>query len=131
MATVVTIKDKVNLGTTINEINVSFDSDQITVKDLIEARVRHEVDEYNRKLPEYYSGLIQPSDAEKTLNGFKLKDRKKIDAEQQVYVALDAFQKNLYFVLVNNKQAESLDEEVRISSSSNISFMRLTPLIGG
>lgn len=131
MATIVTIKDKVNLGTTTNEIKVSFESESITVKDLIEARVRKEVDDYNTRLPEYFRGLVQPVNAEATLNGYRIKDRKPVDAEKQIYVALDAFQKNSYFVLVNNKQVDSLDQEVRISSTTNVSFMKLTPLIGG
>lgn len=130
MPTVVTIKDQVNLKTS-NEINVTFEKESITVKDLIEARVRKEVNDFNTKLPEYFNGLVQPEDAEKTLNGYRVKERKRIDAEKQVYVALNAFQNNAYFVLVDNKQVDHLDQELRISSTTNISFMKLTPLVGG
>lgn len=130
MPTVVTIKDQVNLKTS-NEINVTFEKESITVKDLIEARVRKEVNDFNTKLPEYFNGLVQPEDAEKTLNGYRVKERKRIDAEKQVYVALNAFQNNAYFVLVNHKQVDHLDQELRISSTTNISFMKLTPLVGG
>jgi len=57
------------------------------MKDIITERVLKEVENYNNKLPEYFKGLIQPSAAEKTLNGYKLKNRKKIDGEKQVYTA--------------------------------------------
>ena len=76
-------------------------------------------------------GLVQPTHAERTLNGYKMKERRHIDAEKQVYIALDAFMKNAYFILIDNKQAETLDEEVRISTTSNIRFVKLTPLVGG
>jgi len=48
-----------------------------------------------------------------------------------VYVALDAFQKNGFFILVDNKQLEELNQEIRLTEHSKISFVKLTPLIGG
>src|SRR5687767_7557363 len=130
MAVTVSIQD--TLGTKVsNQIDVQFDSDVVTVKDIIQARVEQEVADYNQKQPEYFKGLVQPTDAEKTLNGYKLKTRKPIDAEKQVYIALDAFTKSAYFVLVNNKQVESLEQEVQIAASSSIKFVKLTPLVGG
>jgi hypothetical protein len=114
-----------------NTIHVQFQTDVVTVKDIIQARVEQEVADYNRKQPEYFMGLVQPSHAEKTLNGYKLKERKPIDSEKQVYIALDAFAKNAYFVLIDNKQVESLEQTVRISANSSVQFVKLTPLVGG
>ena len=90
-----------------------------------------EVAQYNNKLPEYYNGLVQPTDAEQTLNGYKLKAKRKVDAEKQVYAALHAFENNGYFVLIDNIQAESLEQMVVINSNTAISFIKLTPLVGG
>jgi hypothetical protein len=39
--------------------------------------VNAEVEIYNNKMPEYFNGLVQPNDAEKTLNGLRLKDKQK------------------------------------------------------
>ena len=75
------IKDETAGGKTTNEINVSFPSELTTVREIINARVTAEVDAYNEKMPEYFKGLIQPGDAERTLNGFKLKAKRKVDAE--------------------------------------------------
>lgn len=115
----------------LNEITISLQSDKVAVKEIIEARVTSEVENYNNKLPEYFNGLVQPSNAEKALNGFKMKERKKIDPEKQVYIALDAFQKNGYFILIDNLQAESLEQIVEIQPSTEINFLKLTPLVGG
>lgn len=41
----------------------------VTVKDIIEARVVSEVETYNKKMPEFYRGLVQPSEADVVLNG--------------------------------------------------------------
>jgi hypothetical protein len=125
------VRDETATGRIINEISISISNELTTVKDLIEARVISEVETYNNKLPEVYRGLVQPRDSEVALNGYKLKERKKVDAEKQVYTALDAFQQNGFFVLIDNKQAESLDEQLFLNNDTVVSFVKLTPLVGG
>lgn len=128
----ITIKDETLAGDILDTIELVVSSEILTVKEIIAARVAAEIDAYNKKLPEYFKGFVQPTEAEKTLNGFKLKDKKKtIDVEKQVFVALDAFQKNGYFVLIDNNQAESLQQQVLVRENTSISFIKLTPLVGG
>ncbi len=125
------IKDETFSGDILNQIEIEIANELITVKDLIASRVKAEVNRYNQRSSEYFTGLIQPSDTEKTLNGFKFKKKRNIDAEKQVYIALDSFQKNSYFVLIDNIQAESLDQEVLVKKDTSVSFLKLTPLVGG
>ncbi len=125
------IRDENFSGKILNELFVDFSSDTVTVKDIIEARVHHEVERYNAQTNGLYNGLVEPGDAEKTINGYKLKQKKKIDAEKQVYVALDAFQKNGFFVLIDDLQSTSLDQPVMLQQSTIISFVKLTALVGG
>ncbi len=125
---ILTIKDEKLAGGIINEINVEFDSAKITVSDIITQRVKSEVTAHNKGNSEAFKGLVQPTRIEKMLNGLK---HKTIDAEKQIYVALSAFQKNEYFVLINNVQVESLEQEFNISKIQSVSFVKLTPLVGG
>lgn len=127
------IKDELLSGKSIHETELDFSHDVITVKDIITERVKKEVEEYNKKLPQYFNGLVEPLEAEKTLNGYKLKPKKIIDAEKQIYIALAAFQKNAFFILVNNYQVDSLEEEIelKLKTKTTISFVKLTPLVGG
>ena len=127
----VTVKDENFSGNIAQEISIGFNSATVTVQEIIESRVRQEVANYNSKLPEYYNGLVEPTDAEKTVNGYKLRSKKPIDAEKQVYVALDAFQKNGFFMLIDNHQYTSLDEQIQLHSNTQISFLKLTQLVGG
>ncbi len=127
----IAIKDENFSGSIIHEINLDFQQENVTVRDIITQRVIQEVENYNQKLPAYFNGLVEPSDAEKTINGFKLTTRKMIDAEKQVYVALDAFTKNGYFLLIDTIQSESLEQEVFLKRTTSISFIKLTPLVGG
>jgi len=125
------IKDESFTGDILNKIEIDVAQELMTVRDIISARVATEVEQYNQKSSEYFQGLVQPSNTEKTLNGYKFKNKRTIDVEKQVYVALDAFQKNGYFVLIDNSQAESLDQEVLLTNDTNVSFLQLTPLVGG
>lgn len=127
-----TLKDTTLTGDILNQIKIAVKNERTTVKDLIAARVEAEVEAYNDKLPEYFNGLIQPTNAEKTLNGFKLRNRKQtIDIEKQVLIAWDAFQKNGYFILIDEEQVEDLEQEVLVSKTTEISFVKLTQLVGG
>ena len=130
-AITLTIKDETAGGKVMNEVEVSFANELTTVKEIIRARIYAEVEAYNNKMPEYYKGLIDPTDAEITLNGLRVRDRKKIDAEKQYFTALDAFTKNGYLVLIDNIEAESLDQMVVVNDNTSISFVKLTPLVGG
>lgn len=127
----ISIKDENFSGKVLQETLIGFETETVTLKDIIEQRVKQEVENYNKRLPEYYNGLVQPSDAEKTINGFKLRTKKPIDGEKQVYVALDAFQKNGFFVLIDNNQYSSLEQTVQLNAGTRISFVKLTPLVGG
>ena len=127
----ISVKDENFAGKVLQEVNIGFKSETVTVREIIEERVRQEVNSYNNRMPEYFNGLIEPSDAEKTLNGYKVKHKKPIDAEKQVYVALDAFQKNAFFVLIDSQQHTSLDQPILLHKDTHISFVKLTPLVGG
>ena len=126
-----TIKDSSFSGNIIHQQEIAFPSREVTIRDIITARVHKEVARYNNSRNEVYT-FIQPTFKETLLNQQKrLGQRPKIDAEKQVYVALDGFQKNGFFVLVNERQVESLDEQVALDPTPDIQFLRLMPLVGG
>ncbi len=123
-----TIKDESVSGKILNEIALKFSSEYITVKELIAARIKEEVSLYESKNASVGSGLVTPTNIEQRLNQKKVP---KIDVEKQIYVALDAFENNGFFILIDNEQVEKLDEKFLIDGTSNVSFIKLTPLVGG
>ena len=125
------ISDELLNGTITNQFEIEVAENEITAQELIELRVHNEVDSYNKKHSEYFKGLVDPTEAEKTLNGFKVKNHQNIDAEKQVYIALNAFQKNGFFILVDDKQIEELEQRIVLHETSKVSFVKLTPLVGG
>ncbi|UOR06446.1 hypothetical protein MUN82_04960 [Hymenobacter aerilatus] len=126
-----TILDETASGNVLHRLELEIAQETLTVRELITRRVHDEVTAYNERQSGTFQGLIQPTESERVLNGYQLRPRKLIDAEQQVYKALEAFQQNGFFVLVNDRQAESLDEDVWLGAGATASFVKLTPLVGG
>ena len=127
----VLVKDATLFGKVNHELELEFESSTVTVREIIEQRVSTEIETYHRSAKQYFQGLVRPSHAEKTLNGYKLKKQAYIDIEKQTYIALDAFMKNAFFVLIDDLQAESLDTSVKLKPDTQINFVKLTPLVGG
>ena len=98
---------------------------------MIRTRVYREVRDYNLRQPEFFHGLVQPTDAERALNGFKVRLGRRIDPEKQFERAIESFQRNGFFVLVNGLQVDELEEEIEIGSETTVTFLRLVPLVGG
>ena len=132
MQTIV-FQDETISGDILRTIEIMVENEMMMVRDLIAARVRKEVETYNAQAQEYFQGLIQPSDAEATLNGYtyKMRNKRHVDPEKQVFVAWDAFQKNRFFIMIDDKQVADLDEAILVEASTKVSFLRLMPLVGG
>lgn len=126
-----TLTDESLTGDILGQIAIDIENERMTVSDLIKARVYKEVENYNKSLPQYFQGLVQPSEAEMQVNGYKMKEKRSIDPEKQFYIALNAFQSNGFFVLIDSRQVESLEEEVLFSEDTKVSFVKLTALVGG
>jgi hypothetical protein len=132
-----TIRDESATGNVTNELTLDVLAETITVRELIRSRVYQEVQDYNLRQrsassDKTFRGLVTPSDAERALNGaMKLRKPREIDWKDQFEKAQDAFARNGFFVLVDDKQAESLDETVTLRHDTRVSFVKLVPLVGG
>lgn len=131
MAATLTIRDESLGGDTLREWALEVLTERLTVRELIRSRVYQEVQDYNARQGPVFQGLIQPSDAEKDLNGWKLKKPRLLDWKRQFDRAVEAFERNQILVLINDRQAEALDEEFAIEPRTRVTFLRLTLLVGG
>ena len=55
----------------------------------------------------------------------------KVEMDNAVEVALQAFEDGLYFVFIDDEQIESLDAIAPLTPHSQMLFLRLVPLVGG
>jgi hypothetical protein len=133
MYTTLTIKDETtfNFYRTDQIFTLGFPTERITARELIRERVRTEVEDYNASRPEYFRGLVQPTDAERTLNGFKLRQLRALDWEEQYERAIEAFERNRFILLLDDRQVEDLDRTIVIEPETSVTFLKLVPLVGG
>lgn len=122
------ILDKTLPGDISNSFKIEL-KEITTPQEIISIRVKEEIKNYNKKSGDKLQSLVRPLAKETHLNGHKKK--KEIDVEKQIYVALEAFQKNGFFILVDDQQISELDQKVQLKKDSSISFIKLTQLVGG
>jgi len=136
MSVTLTIRDETTSGHVYREMPVEFPSERLTVRELIRERVYQEVQDFNRKRDEQvFRGLVQPTDTERVLNGtrteYHLKKHREIEWKPQFEKALEAFNRNGFLVLIDDRQAASLDQDFIIGPKTQVSFVKLTLLVGG
>jgi hypothetical protein len=131
MAVTVTVRDESSPGKVAGTLTLADIPAAITLRDLIRTRVREEVASANAAPGRELRTLVEPVDAERTLNGYRLRARRRIDWEKQADAAEEAFGRNGFFVLVGGRQVDDLDEELQLGPETEIRFVKLTPLVGG
>lgn len=125
------VHDATASGETTRTFTLEDLTERMTVRELIRARIYQEVQDHNRSSRELFHGLVQPTDTERTLNGFKFSKPRTLDWQEQYERALEAFERNGFFVLVGDRQAERLDEEFEVKPDMEVSFVKLVQLVGG
>lgn len=103
----------------------------ITLRELIRRRIYQEVTEYDAKRMGVFRGLVQPTDAERDLNGSRARTPHRLDWEAQYERAIEAFGRRAYLVLVDDRQTSNLEAQVELHAGSEVTFLKLVPLVGG
>ena len=103
----------------------------LTAREILRRRVFEEVSRFNATRGEVFQGLVQPNDTERALNGYKLKKARPLDWQEQFEKAVEAFDRRRFLLLVGDRQVESLDEELMLGAETEITFLKLVPLVGG
>ena len=128
----VKVQDENLPRTEVVEILLKLSSAQLTARDLISERVLAECD---RLLVDSKGALapflIKPTEDEIALNGVRSVRNNPMDPENRVKTALEAFETNGFILLVDDIQIESLDQEIKMTPTSVVTFLKLTPLVGG
>lgn len=133
MLTKLLIRDETtaSLGKIEHTFTVHVSGETISVGELIRQRVYQEVEEFNSRQPAVFRMLVQPNDAERTLNGFKFHKPRLVNPERQYEKAIEAFQGNGFIILVDDHQLESLETEIPLYPETSVTFLKLVPLVGG
>jgi hypothetical protein len=128
---VVSFVDETTAGERSAAWHLEIFEESLPLREVIRRRVFQEVAEHNASGGDVFRGLVQPTGTERTLNGFKLRAPRRVDAEEQAARALEAFSRNGFVVLVDDRQVEDLDAVVDLRMGTQITFLKLVPLVGG
>jgi hypothetical protein len=131
MATTLTVYDETTSGDRRAGVTLDLPEPTITARELIRARVFEEVRLHNQTLTPRFQGLIQPTDTERDLNGYRFREPRKLDWHEQARTAVEAFERNGFILLVDERQVERLEEEIRVRPETQVTFLKLMPLVGG
>lgn len=131
MEAVLRIYDETPGGPRAEPTTLRLASERITAADLIRRRVTEEVEAYNANRAEVFRGLVQPTESERVLNGFKPRRQRKLSVDNQVNVALDGFRNNGFLLLFDDRQVDDPDEWLTVTPDSHAVFIKLVPLVGG
>ena len=98
------------------------------LREVIRWRVREQVAERKLKLARE---LPQPTPAEVALNGPRAPKALGVDLEKEYARALEAIAAHQVIILVDDRQVDDLDTRVAPDDACEVTFLRLTPLVGG
>ncbi|HEY2793448.1 MAG TPA: hypothetical protein VGJ28_13880 [Micromonosporaceae bacterium] len=129
--TMVAFVDETTAGDRAAAWHLEIFEESLPLREVIRRRVFQEVAEHNAATPPVFRGLVQPSDAERTRNGYRTREPRRVDPEKQFTRAVEAFGRNGFVVLVGDRQVEDLDAVIDLRMGVEITFLKLVPLVGG
>lgn len=109
----------------------------VTLRSLITHVVREEVGAFaERERRQRFVRVLSPDDIDRGVEIGKVHPggrpaSDEVDPDGAVRTALEAFEDGLYFVFVDDRQVETLDEPVAVNPATHVRFLRLVPLAGG
>lgn len=129
----VTLYDETLSGERTPALSLSLLSARISLRELLHRRVYKEVQLHNAAPAEApFCGLVTPTAAERQRSGEKpAAARRFVDWQAQFARACEAFERNGFFVLVDDRQVENLEDELTLTVNTTVSFVKLVPLVGG
>ncbi|MFE2626983.1 hypothetical protein ACFYZU_16265 [Streptomyces sp. NPDC001651] len=128
----VTVVDETTSGGRGDGWELRIAEERLSVRELIRRRIFQEVAEHHAAgAPRVFQGLVRPRDAERTLNGYDTRTVRRLDPEAQTEQALRAFAGNGFLLLVGDRQVTGLDDEVELRPGTEVTFLKLVPLVGG
>lgn len=131
MAMTLRVRDETMGGPSRPAFDFEFPSDELTVRELIRERVYQEVQDHELRTAGLFDGLVRPTDAEATLNGYASRPVRAVDWRAQFERACRAFEEKVLLVIVGDRQVTSLDERLFVTSGTAVTFLKLVPLVGG
>lgn len=127
----ISIVDETTTGGEHDAWHLEIFEERLPLREVIRRRVFQEVAEHNARRSGEFRGLVQPTQTERDLNGARMYEHRWMDPNRQYDRAVEAFGRNGFIVLIDDRQVDDLDAQVELRTGTEITFLRLVPLVGG
>lgn len=117
----ITLTDEHGIGNKTLEQRFEIPGETLTLRELLRRRIYEEANDYNAAQTASFQGLVQP----------EKKQQKRVDWQKQFAYAQSAFERRAFIVLVDDEQVDELDTPVRFRAGTQVTFLKLVPLVGG
>lgn len=129
MAPTVIVRDE-SIDGRAHEWPLEVSAERLSVAELIRKRLRHEVEKYNAHRPHRYRGLVQPASfgmAAPECRGKR--DVRPLDWQAHYDIVQEAYAAGQLLILIDDVQAESLEEEFDVGPCTTVTFVCLASLV--
>ncbi len=124
------IHDETHTGSILNQIKINLSQTCLTASELIRERVYQEVKAFNNRRSDFFSGLLmQPLRAERVFDGYRIPSDYKLDPEKQYYLAMHAFKKGDFCLLVDEETIADPERSIDLCNHTRVSFLKRRSLV--
>ena len=131
MPTTLTVHDETSSGQKTHSFTLECLTERMTVRELIRARIYQEVQDYNTREPEYFRSLVEPTQAERTLKWLPPAQTPPARLAGTIPARRRSLRAQRLFRPRRQPQAERLDDDFEVKVDTEVSFVKLVPLVGG
>jgi hypothetical protein len=103
------MRDQSRAGHVLGGARVADLPDEVSVRDVVRARIHGEVAAYNAGPGPVFRGLVQPADAVRHSDGFRMREPRPLDAELLIVAAEEAIGLGLLRLRLDDRPVD-LDE---------------------
>jgi hypothetical protein len=100
-----------------------------TLRQVLDTRVRAEVDRYNRELGPTYRGLVQPEDAIRFSDGFRMRAPRRLDADHLLTAVQEAVTAGVVVFEVEGERVGNLGHELDLTRTVTITTVMVRPIV--
>ncbi len=122
------MRDQSRAGHVLGGTRVADLPDEVSVRDLVRTRIRDEVAAYNADPGPVYRGLVQPADAVRHSDGFRMREPRLLDAELMVAAAEEAARLGLLRLRLDGRPVD-LDELIAPADHDELTAVLERPVV--
>jgi hypothetical protein len=102
---------------------------EMSVRDIIRARINAEVAAYNQDPGTIYVGMVQPEDAIRHSDGFRMRTPRPLDAEQLLTAVEEAVGAGVVSFIIGDRTVDDLDVVIDLGTTASITTVMRRPIV--